>query len=103
MIKNNTFLFSLSILLTLSITSCEKDFTDTGTSFIKNNKFSTSEFIQEIEITKKDIVSVRADNNTIGNLGEYLLGVYKKNKGNEKKLEASISSTGRNIYRSKDS
>ena len=80
------------ILFLNFVVSCEKDFTSGETSIINNTKFEAKEVYLDIEMTTSDINSVRADNILLGasGLGEYLLGVYKKGKGNDKKIEASI-------------
>ena len=91
MMKKSVYL-GVFILFLSFVVSCEKDFTDIGTSVINNTKFETKEIYLEIEMSSKDIQSVRADNLTLGTLGEYQLGVYKKSKGIEKKIEASIIS-----------
>ncbi len=73
------------------VISCEDDFTDIGTSIVTNNQFTTHDTLIEIEITPKNIESVRADGLAIGGvLGQYLLGVYKND--NYEKIEASIIS-----------
>ena len=93
MLKKSAYL-GVFILFLNFVVSCEKDFTDIGTTVIKNTKFETKEVFLEVEMTTENISSVRADNIELGNagLGEYLLGVYKKQKDNVKKIEASIVS-----------
>ncbi|CAA0222679.1 DUF4270 family protein [Tenacibaculum maritimum] len=92
MIKKNAYLCSL-ILLCLGLTvSCDKDFQDIGTTIINNNVFDTKELVLDVEITPKNIESVRADNIALGNLGAYLFGIYQKGKSNNVKTEASIIS-----------
>ncbi len=87
-IKKGVFLSTIAIFFS-GIISCEKDFTDIGTSIIKNNIFNTKDIILEIEITNKPITSVRADGLALkGYLGQYLLGVY--NNPDYEKIEASI-------------
>lgn len=89
MIKKIVYLGVISILFA-STTSCEKDFTDVGSAIINNDKFTTKTLILDVDITQKNINYVTAGNTEIPALGEYLLGVYKKE--NTKKLEAGIVS-----------
>lgn len=91
MMKKSAYL-GVFILFLSFVVSCEKDFTDIGTSVISNNKFDTKEVYLEVEMTSVNIDSVRADNVELGatGLGEYLFGVYSKSKGNDKRIEASI-------------
>lgn len=80
------FTFFLSAVI-----SCEKDFTDIGTTIVSNTEFSTGDTVLEIEMTAKDIQNVQSDGLALGGvLGQYLLGVY--NNTNYKKIEASIIS-----------
>ena len=89
-IKKSIFLGVLVFIFS-GIISCEKDFTDIGTSIINNSEFSTNDTILEVEITSVPVPSVRADGLSIGGvLGQYLLGVY--NNPNYQKIEASIVS-----------
>ena len=82
---------AMTVLLFVSIVSCEEDFTDIGTSIVNNGEFSTNDTVFEIEVTGKNIENVQADGFEIGGvLGQYLLGVY--NNSNYKKIEASIIS-----------
>lgn len=84
----------ISLLFLVAIVSCEKDFNDVGSSVVSNSKFETGELLLDVEITsaKNDadlnLKSVRADNISIGSLGDYWLGVYKNE--NHKGIEASI-------------
>lgn len=91
MIKKIAYL-SVIGLLTLSIISCEKDFTEVGSTIINNSKFSTKELIFDVTIGPqyKDPKPVRAGNTEIATLGEYLLGIYKK--PNAQTLRAGIVS-----------
>ena len=90
MIKKSAYI-SVFMLFIAVIVSCEKDFQDIASSVVSNNKFDTKDTIIDIEITNKQITSVRADGLTIGgSLGQYLLGVY--NNPNYEKIEASIVS-----------
>ncbi len=84
-------LLSAIVVVFSGIISCEKDFTDIGTTIVKNNVFGTKDTILEVVITNKPITSVRADGLAFGGtLGQYLLGVY--NNPNYEKIEASIVS-----------
>jgi hypothetical protein len=90
MIKKGAY-FSLFILLISAVISCEKDFQDIASSVVSNTKFETKDTIIEIDVTNKQITSVRADGLSIGGtLGQYLLGVY--NNSNYEKIEASTVS-----------
>lgn len=89
MIKKIAYL-GVVVLLVSSIVSCEKDFTDIGSNIINNSAFDTKEIIFDVEIEQKNVDFVRSGNTEITHLGEYLLGVYKKE--NTKMLEASIVS-----------
>jgi len=71
------------------VISCEKDFTDIGTSIINNTKFKTDSIILDIVITNSPVESVRADGISI-KLGQYILGV--NNSADYEKIEASIIS-----------
>jgi len=85
--------FSGIVLFIFSgIISCEKDFTDIGTSIINNSEFSTKDTILEVIVTSAPITSVRAGGLSLQGreLGQYLLGVY--NNPNYEKIEASIVS-----------
>lgn len=86
-----TIVFCSLIGLLALVISCEKDFTDIGSSIISNTQFNTKDTILEVVVTEKPITSVRADGIQLGgNLGQYLLGVY--NNVNYEKIEASIVS-----------
>ena len=90
---------SISLLCLTAFISCEKDFNDVGSNVVNNSKFETGEILLDVEIQPIDISdsnttdlykSVRADNISIGSLGEYWLGVYKND--NYKTIEASFVS-----------
>ncbi|MBS9773970.1 MAG: DUF4270 family protein [Tenacibaculum sp.] len=89
MIKKFIYIGAISILFS-SIVSCEKDFTDVGSTIIDNDKFATKTEVFDVNITQKNVDYVRSGNTEIGDLGAYLLGVYKKE--NAKTIEASIVS-----------
>ena len=82
---------SISVFLVVfsGIISCEKDFTDIGTTIITNNVFSTDKILVDIELENKEVDRIRTDNVTL-EPGQYLLGVY--NSADYEKLEASILS-----------
>jgi len=95
MLKKNIRLFVQLTIITTSlffVISCEEDFTDINTTIVTNDRFSSGDTVIEIEVTGKDIASVRGDGLNLqgGALGQYLLGVY--NNPNFKKIEASIVS-----------
>ena len=87
-IKRTVYVSSLLFVFS-GIISCEKDFTDIGTTIISNNVFSTNNVLVDIKIENKPVESFRADNISL-EAGQYLLGVY--NKADYEKLEASILS-----------
>ncbi len=89
MMKKIVYFFTLCTFIFLVI-SCEKDFREIGGNVISNNSFNTKQIVLDVEIDPIDIDAVRADDIAIGNLGEYLLGVY--NNKDYKKIEASIIS-----------
>lgn len=74
------------------IISCEKDFSDIGTSIISNSKFTAKDTVLEVIVTQRDIDAIRADNLSVGSIGEYLLGVYEPLSGDYEKIEASFVS-----------
>ncbi|MCD8446333.1 DUF4270 family protein [Tenacibaculum finnmarkense] len=90
----------ISLLCLAAMVSCEKDFSDLGGHVVANTKFETGELLLDVEIEKIDIANtntndaykaVRADNISLGSLGEYWLGVSKNNE-NYKGIEASVIS-----------
>lgn len=87
-IKKSVYVSGLLFIFS-GIISCEKDFTDIGTTIIKNNVFSTDNVLVDISIENKPVESFRADNISL-EPGQYLLGVY--NSTDYEKLEASILS-----------
>lgn len=88
--KRSIFL-SVLVIVFSGIISCEKDFTNIGSSVINNTQFDTNDTILEVDVISVPITSVRADGIALGGvLGQYLLGVY--NNPNFEKLEASIVS-----------
>ncbi len=83
---------SAFIIFLIGVISCEKDFTDVNSSLISNTKFDIGSEVFEVEVSNKEITSVRADGLSLtgGALGEYLLGVYNNDK--YEKIEASMVS-----------
>ncbi|KAB1158926.1 DUF4270 domain-containing protein [Tenacibaculum aiptasiae] len=85
----------ISLLCLAAIISCEKDFSDIGSSLVNNTKFETGEILLDVEIITPtddpalDLTSVRADNIAIPT-GEYWLGVYKND--NYKSIQSSFVS-----------
>jgi hypothetical protein len=82
--------FGVLFLVLSGLISCEEDFTDIGSGVVSNTKFSTGDVILEVEITQNNITSVRADNISVGLLGEYWLGSYEQPYA--KKIEAGFVS-----------
>lgn len=78
------------------VISCEKDFTDIGTSIISNTKFNTKDTILEVLVSNVPVESVRADALELGFQpfsgfqGQYLLGVHINDDYED--VEASIIS-----------
>ena len=72
-----------------AVISCEKDFTDIGSSIISNTKFSTNSIIVDVEMANSPITKVKSDNLS-AEPGQYLLGVHASN--DYEKIEASIVS-----------
>lgn len=78
------------------VISCEKDFTDFGTSIISNTKFNTKDTILEVLVSNVPIENVRADALELGFQpfsgfqGQYLLGVLINDDYED--VEASIIS-----------
>ena len=83
---------SIFLVVFSGIISCEKDFTDIGTTIISNNVFSTDKILVDIALENKEVDRIRTDNINLasGQYGQYLLGVY--NNASYEKLEASILS-----------
>lgn len=79
-------------LIFSGIISCEKDFTDIGTSIIGNSKFSTKDTILEVLVTNAPVESVIADGLSLtgGLQDQYLLGNYVND--DYESVEASIIS-----------
>lgn len=94
-IRKSAYISAL-LLVFSGVISCEKDFTDIGTSIIGNSKFNTKDTILEVTITQRDIDAIRGDNLATGSIGEYLLGVYQDQTGNYEKIEASLVTQVRN-------
>ena len=76
------------------IISCEKDFTDIGTSIIGNTKFSTKDTILEVLVTNAPVESVIAGGLSLsgGLQGQYFLGNYINTNDEYERVEASIVS-----------
>ena len=78
------------ILVFTAVVSCEKDFTDIGSSIVSNTKFDTDALvINEVTIENSDVTSVSSDNLSL-EPGQYLLGVHASDA--YEKIEASIVS-----------
>lgn len=89
--KKGTHAVALILVLT-GVVSCEKDFTDIGSSIINNTKFNTKDTILEVLVSNAPIESVRADGLELtgGFQGQYLLGVHIND--DYENIEASIVS-----------
>jgi hypothetical protein len=90
-IKKSAYISAL-LLVIAGVISCEEDFTDIESGVLGNTKFSIGEVVLEVEVTQRDIDAIRGDNIAIGNIGEYLLGVYQHKDKDYEKIEASIVS-----------
>jgi hypothetical protein len=77
------------VLVFTAVISCEKDFTDIGSSIISNTKFETSSLLVDVEIENSPVTEVTSDNIS-SEPGTYLLGVHST--GVYEKIEASIIS-----------
>ena len=74
------------VLVFTAVISCEKDFTDIGSSIISNTKFETSSLLVDVEIENSPVTEVASDNIS-SEPGTYLLGVHST--GVYEKIEAS--------------
>jgi hypothetical protein len=88
-IRKKSFYAGVLLFVFSGVISCEKDFTDIGTSIIKNTQFTTSEMFLDITIENSPVEKVTSGNISI-EPGQYLLGVY--NSTDYEKIEASIIS-----------
>ena len=85
------------VLVFTAVVSCEKDFTDIGSSIVNNTKFDTEQVVLDLEIKSINTESIIADNIGLPRLQnnsfpsvDYWLGVYNSN--NAKKIEAGFVS-----------
>ncbi|MFK8060364.1 MAG: DUF4270 family protein [Polaribacter sp.] len=86
-----SIVIGLLILTLVGVISCEKDFTDIGTSIVGNTKFDTKDTILEVLVSQRpNIDAIRGDNLLTGSIGEYWLGIYQNDKKQYEKIEASI-------------
>ena len=81
--------FVASLLVLATVISCEKDFTDIGTSIISNTKFSTGSLLVDVVVENSPVTEVATGNITL-NPSLYLLGVHASNE--YENIEASIIS-----------
>jgi hypothetical protein len=88
-IIKKSFYAGVLLFIFSGVISCEKDFTNIGTSIIKNTQFTTGEELFDITIENSPIEKVTSGNISI-EPGQYLLGVY--NSTDYEKIEASIIS-----------
>ena len=87
--RKRSLVAGVLVVVFSGIISCEKDFTDIGSSIINNSQFDTKDTILEVDVVSVPITSVRASGISLGGLlGQYLLGVY--NNDDYEKIEASI-------------
>ncbi|PQJ68942.1 DUF4270 family protein [Polaribacter butkevichii] len=88
-LEKSTYIVVLILVFT-AVISCEKDFTDIGSSIVSNTKFNTDTLtVREITIENSPVTSVTSDNLSI-DPGQYLLGVHASDA--YEKIEASIVS-----------
>ncbi len=93
--KKSAIIAALVLVLSIVI-SCEKDFTDIGSSIIKNTKFDTDSIVLDVLVYNAPVESVRADGIDLnfqpylGLQGQYLLGVHIND--DYENIEASIVS-----------
>jgi hypothetical protein len=88
--EKSTYVVALILVFT-AVISCEKDFTDIGSSIIDNTKFSTSSMTVDVEMQNSPITKVKSDNLS-AEPGQYLLGVHASASDDYEKIEASIVS-----------
>ncbi|WP_341220307.1 DUF4270 domain-containing protein [Polaribacter atrinae] len=87
--EKSTFFVALVLVFT-AVISCEKDFTDIGSSIVNNTRFGTDTLtVKGITIENSPITSVTSDNIS-AEPGQYLLGVHASDA--YEKIEASIVS-----------
>ena len=87
-LKKSKYIVAI-ILVLASVISCEKDFTDIGSSIINNTAFTTSSLFVDLELENSPVTKVSSGNTSV-EPGNYLLGVYASTE--YEKIEASIIS-----------
>ena len=78
-----------TILVFAGVISCEKDFTDIGSSIINNTAFTTNSLLVDVELENSPITKIPSGNVSL-EPGNYLLGVHASTE--YEKIEASIIS-----------
>ena len=73
-LKKSKYIVAI-ILVLASVISCEKDFTDIGSSIINNTAFTTSSLFVDLELENSPVTKVSSGNTSV-EPGNYLLGVY---------------------------
>ncbi len=75
----------LSLLLFISLYSCERDIDEVGVNIVDNNVFKTDKYTSDVTAYNQNILKRKANR-----LNQYLLGVYKNNDFGQ--IDASIIS-----------
>ena len=73
-----------------AVISCEKDFTDIGSSVIANTAFSTGSMLLDVQLENSPVTKLVTSDFIISDKPEYLLGVHASD--DYEKIEASIIS-----------
>ena len=87
-LKKSKYIVAM-ILVFAGVVSCEKDFTDIGSSIISNTAFTTSSLLVDVALENSPITRVPSGNISV-EPGNYLLGVHASTE--YEKIEASIIS-----------
>ena len=87
-LKKSKYIVAI-ILAFAGVVSCEKDFTDIGSSIISNTAFTTSSLLVDVVLENSPITKVPSGNISL-EPGNYLLGVHASTE--YEKIEASIIS-----------
>ena len=87
-LKKSKYIVAI-ILVFAGVISCEKDFTDIGSSIISNTAFTTSSLLVDVELENSPVTKVSSGNISL-EPGNYLLGVHASTE--YEKIEASLIS-----------